>query len=466
MSYYKLRDKVIFRIEYFGGFLFDIDKDRFYELNKSAATILSAMEEKWVSIDTIATFYNDPEKQKNIIEFINKLADFNLLVKVANVDKCNVVNKINVIDYEHHQKYLKIPVSISYYPTYLCNQNCQFCSNQTATSENHRLAPLLSFDKTKIFLDKAIKDKVCILNIFGGEPTMHWPTIKSILSYVNNKMSICMVTNGSYNGGLTDNQLQFMSKLNNFSLGISIHSIDPFIHDKIVGIEGAWEISMSTAKRAINAGINVLIQSVAHKSTYSTLFDMAIKAKEIGAKGYYVMYVQPRKTTCLEKYENESISSKLFWELNDQLITLEDENFLVFRNYHFGFLYKNKPIKSMEYSGLIKTAKECSALGLEVHIDPSGDVYPCELIIGLNEYKLGNILEQDFAEIYTNKILNIFRERNIEKLENEKCIKCSYKTICKGGCPIVSKMLKDNYYAGDPMCPLINEKLNSKKEES
>ena len=75
-----------------------------------------------------------------------------------------------------------------------------------------------------------------------------------------------------------------------------------------------------------------------------------------------------------------------------------------------------------------------------VAMDVFGDLYMCNRLYGVEQYKYGNVRELDINSL-NKKINGIMEKRNtaIEK----KCLDCKYYHVCHGGCPAVC------YYAGD-----------------
>jgi uncharacterized protein len=65
-------------------------------------------------------------------------------------------------------------------------------------------------------------------------------------------------------------------------------------------------------------------------------------------------------------------------------------------------------------------------------VEHDGSIYPCDFFVE-NEWKLGNINENSFAEIADNPKLNEFIER--KRVLDEKCKSCEWRSLCFGDCP-------------------------------
>ena len=64
-------------------------------------------------------------------------------------------------------------------------------------------------------------------------------------------------------------------------------------------------------------------------------------------------------------------------------------------------------------------------------VESDGSIYPCDFYV-LDEYKIGNINDSSFTEILNNEKENQFLSSSL--VVNEKCKKCSYFKLCRGGC--------------------------------
>ncbi|KXB02196.1 hypothetical protein AKJ45_03650 [candidate division MSBL1 archaeon SCGC-AAA261F19] len=88
----------------------------------------------------------------------------------------------------------------------------------------------------------------------------------------------------------------------------------------------------------------------------------------------------------------------------------------------------------------------CSAGLIYAGLTPSGDLIPCVPA----PIKLGNLLDQDLEEIWTNnELLNYIRRRKDLK---GACKKCDYNDIC-GGCRYTAYVLNSDWLGPDPSCP-------------
>jgi radical SAM protein with 4Fe4S-binding SPASM domain len=98
-------------------------------------------------------------------------------------------------------------------------------------------------------------------------------------------------------------------------------------------------------------------------------------------------------------------------------------------------------------------AVRCPAGTAKLSIMPDGSVYPCYLLFGRPEFRLGNILTDGLNPLLENPILAFFRT-----FEGNKCpgTSCGFHTHCKGGCPAISLLLRGDLAAPDPRCQFLH----------
>jgi len=70
--------------------------------------------------------------------------------------------------------------------------------------------------------------------------------------------------------------------------------------------------------------------------------------------------------------------------------------------------------------------------GLFMSVNYNGDVYPCDLFIGLPEFCLGNIHERSLFELWKSEVLVQFRAQ--VSSVRPMCRDCEWLSACRGGC--------------------------------
>jgi radical SAM protein with 4Fe4S-binding SPASM domain len=97
----------------------------------------------------------------------------------------------------------------------------------------------------------------------------------------------------------------------------------------------------------------------------------------------------------------------------------------------------------------------CGAGRFYMSIEPNGDIYPCVFFPHKEEVKLGNLMNDNFEDIWmNNNVLHQLRDKEI--LEGQ-CGECNSRHIC-GGCRARAYNYFDDILAPDPGC------INNQKE--
>ena len=85
-----------------------------------------------------------------------------------------------------------------------------------------------------------------------------------------------------------------------------------------------------------------------------------------------------------------------------------------------------------------KNRKICGMGSETLILNQKGDIFPCQMLISYEEYKIGNLLNQE------NMVLENLRNNKISKLnlpveERSRCSNCEWRYVCRGGnCPLDS----------------------------
>ena len=130
--------------------------------------------------------------------------------------------------------------------TYQCNNKCSFCY-----VGDRKIEELSSGSWNKI-LDELWKIGIPSVIFTGGEPTLR----KDLVELVGNAKEFVtgLITNGRNLSPELCNEL-YNAQLD--YVQVSIESADKNIHDKMVGVEGAWQETVSGIKHAVKSKIIV-----------------------------------------------------------------------------------------------------------------------------------------------------------------------------------------------------------------
>lgn len=82
--------------------------------------------------------------------------------------------------------------------------------------------------------------------------------------------------------------------------------------------------------------------------------------------------------------------------------------------------------KSIENLGMEKPYAECAGMNFMTYMDATGDVFPCIVFMGKEEFVYGNLNEHTFSEIWESN-----RAENIRKVFNTEFIKKNCRRNCR-----------------------------------
>ena len=432
-------DKISAEMRNFMGFEFDEIKSL-----KSAANNLSdtALEEQLRFIDE-----NDSEELIDLIPTLAALesADQDILIKElsisSNPDILNSLKEVfsfNTNEINHLSQIINLeedpiepiwdtilpfsktditaPYRMDLALTYRCNNNCPHCYN--ARERNH---PELATEEWKTIIDHLWDIGIPHIIFTGGEPTLRDDLAELIAHAENNGQITGINTNGrklsekSYVQTLVDAGLDHVQ--------ITLESHDPKIHDQMVASKGAWEETVAGIKNVLETKLYLMTNTTMLKNNKSSIMETleflgklgleriglnaliySGKGKEVGT-GLKESELPRLLEKAIEKTESQG--QKLTWYTPTQYCHFDP---VLFDHEHLG-------------------VKGCTAALYNMCIEADGNVIPCQSFY----QPIGNILKDDWEDIWNHKLAVSIRER---KLINIECQSCSIQSICGGGCPL------------------------------
>ena len=265
-----------------------------------------------------------------------------------------------------------------------CNMKCAHCYNNSGI--NNLCLDLMSPQKWIDFAKYLVDNGGVYETILsGGEPFLLGDAvieIMDILNEIGKKRWFSLLTNGYF---LNNKRIMRLRKYRYHWLQISIDSSEPKYHDKFRKLQGSWEKDVDSAKKVAMNGITLKIAHCVTPYNIQKIDDMCKLAYSLGA--------------------SEIIAGKISYSgratINTNFIlSCEQERYLEEKIKQNADKYDGKMIVKNA-----NTVKE----GLERHrkkprscavIRPNGDVR----IDGMAPFVVGNVLKDDFADIWKNKI--------------------------------------------------------------
>lgn len=282
----------------------------------------------------------------------------------------------------------EIPFYVYLSLTNMCNANCSFCDVR------------LNKEKKSIINVKEVINDLSILGTKyihftgGGEPFFN-DDIFEYLEYCTLKnIKIVLISNGL---NLNEEKISKLTKYNIVAFFFSIDSCNPDIHNELRRTKGLWEKTtenINLVKKYI-PNIKVILNHVLNTKNIED-FDNFIEMK----KNVNFDYINPIIIKDCEELFPIDNQIKNYNNNIQRFHLLATENNVKFLCQDINFF--NKDV-SKDGNRTENEDLKCVYPSFCAFIDaPSGNVYPCDCSIhrDRNLYKIGNLLDNSFSEIW------------------------------------------------------------------
>lgn len=282
-----------------------------------------------------------------------------------------------------------------------CNLNCIYCFASERKESNFTVN---LDDYKKVLTSVKNRNPNSEVIFTGGEPLISELTIPVAKYSKKLGLTTKLMTNATL---ITEKNVENIVKVFD-SIKISLDGSTTEKHDFYRG-HGSYERTIKAIKLLDKLNATISLAMVVTKNNCS---DIATMAQKWGAR----LTFQPLfPTGNAKKKENLYLSGKEY----------------------FNALKSAGVIPYIDLRNMIKSntnvtpVLKCALGDAEVSISSSGDVYPCQLL-HYNAFKIGNIKEQSFDEIYDSKRMERFKMHTADCIK--KCKNCDLKLLCGGAC--------------------------------
>ncbi len=325
-----------------------------------------------------------------------------------------------------------------------CNLRCKYCFASTGEYGGKRA--LMSAEVGKKAIDYLLKysygRKNLELDFFGGEPTMNFDAVKEVVEYARSKeqeygknFRFTITTNGVL---LDDDKIDFINRE---------------MYNCVLSLDGRKEINDAIRPTVNGKGSYDLIVP-----KYQKLVEARRKCPD-NRNQYYVRGTFTKKNLDFTQdvlrlfdlgFDQVSVEPVVSPEYKDYAITEEDLP-RIFEEYETlakTVLQLKKEGKKFNFFHFmidldqgpcaIKRLGGCGCGNEYVAVTSEGDVYPCHQFVGMEDWKMGSVLDQSLDM----EKKDYFAKTNV--YTKEDCKHCWAKFYCSGGCNANSLQ-----YAGD-----------------
>lgn len=285
-----------------------------------------------------------------------------------------------------------------------------------------------------IFKNTPPAEKIRI-GYFGGEPLLAFELIEDITDIIENhtsfdreRVELDVVSNGTI---FSDEIAEFLNK-HNIGLGISCDG-PSYVQDMFRNFpdgKGSSNLVENTVKQANEIIPCLQVNAVYHPQTFQYL---PLVVDYFSSLGLTHIYLNPDFSANWSKSEADLLPS-IFNQIANRYI-----NYYRRGNPHFISLIDSKIIVILR--GGYQPLERCRMGKGEFAFTPSGNIYPCERLIGSdngNGHCIGNIDEGLDINRMACKIIP-------NKEINTECLSCSLKAYCMNWCGC-SNYFSSGYY--------------------
>lgn len=331
--------------------------------------------------------------------------------------------------YDANKELLSAPLTFNWTLSYRCNFSCSHCYSREEQAEE------LPTEAICRIVDILAEKQVPFVNFGGGEPLIR-EDLFDIASYAGSRgLNVSM----NSNGWLVDAAAAARIRQSGFhSVGISIDSAEAHLHDEFRCMPGSWKRAVAALDHLGREGVRLTMSSVISRINYRQFRDLIDLARDHGVQTLYLhnFKCSGRGFRNREELDLSPQEWKEFY-----LEALEVKNSLQDLNLSFD----DPVIASLPGYDADPMVKGSSCGKLSLHLRPNGDITPC----GFIPLVVGNILEQDFDDIWYNSPVLLKMRRKEAK---GKCSGCSAYADCLGGCTARAFATTGDFSAPDPHC--------------
>lgn len=334
-------------------------------------------------------------------------------------------------DYSHHfSSMTDAPIkSMCLHVAHDCNLRCKYCFASTGDFEKTRCLMPLEVGKKSIdfLLTHSGKRKNLELDFFGGEPLMNFDVVKEVVKYARSKeeeygkkFRFTITTNGML---LDDDKIDFINK-EMYNVVLSLDGRKE-VNDRMrprVGGQGSFDVIVPKYQKLVEErgeGQHYLRGTFTREN-----LDFTEDVLEMYNLGFKQLSVEPVVGGEDEPYalceEDIPVVCDEYERLADAILEINAAKKKV-NFFHFMIDLTGGPCA-------IKRLRGCGCGNEYVAVTPEGDIYPCHQFVGMDEWKMGSVLD-DSLDL---SMKDTFAKTSI--YSREGCTDCWAQFYCSGGC--------------------------------
>ena len=310
-----------------------------------------------------------------------------------------------------------------------CNLMCSYCYGSNNFHERMNLmSEGLAIDAINFLLSNSGQNRDLTICFFGGEPLINFSLIKKIVTYCRKKetetkkFSFTMTSNGT----ILNNEIETYLQNNKIHLQISIDG-NQEEHDKnrlFSDNSGTYEtVIKNTESMRKNSCVSARATITNSNLNLISIFE------HLENLGFDKVIMAPANNLLTE--ENHA-------KLLEENLKLLDFFCSLIKNGEYEKACKLSSLRSslgkVHLEGRCSYA--CGAGSTMVAVDVNGDIYPCQRYVSMNNYRMGNVKENEMENIKFLEEIHIDNHR--------QCSTCWAEYLCSGSCSYENLMATGN----------------------
>ena len=385
------------------------------QLNAMGAKILKALLDGMPIARLLSQLRDSPDKLRDVAHFLHAVRE----CVDGNLDRFSMNPALDVQPFA--MRFNAYPVLSELALTYRCNLRCAFCYAGSGCSAN----PTGSADEMDAETCKTIiwkirhQAKAPSISFTGGEPTLI-PFLPEVIRHAKSlDMRVNLITNGTL---ITREMARQFADAGLDSAQVSVEGVTAETHDALVGMVGAFEKSVAAVALFKQAGI------FTHTNTTLTRRNVAESVRfpqfvrdTLGNERFSMNLMIPTGNGALD--DNLILTYR---EIGTHVEAIRDAA----QRAGVEFLWYS-PVPMCLFNSIPAGLgnKGCSACDGLISVGANGDVLPCASY----DMPVGNLVRQDFADIWHSETATMFREKQCAP---PSCQTCEQFAICNGACPL------------------------------
>lgn len=318
------------------------------------------------------------------------------------------VNRIEPMSAE-----LSAPYRMDLALTYRCQNNCPHCYVGRPVD-----FPEISTTEWKRVIDHCWELGIPHLTFTGGEATLR-PDLVELLQYAED---VGLITGLQTNGRLLRDRA-YLDQLLLAGLDhiqITLESYDPAVHDRMVGVDGAWAETVEGIKTVVDADVYMMTNTTMTTENVDGMEETIAFAASLGVPTF----------GCNSLIYSGAAVAVGTGILESELVPILERVKEATQEHHMRLIWYT-PTQYCEFDpiGMELGIKGCTAARYNMCVEPNADVIPCQSYY----VALGNILRDPWDAIWEHELARYLRNRDFMM---EKCHDCPDKVLCGGGCPL------------------------------